>query len=249
MAGNVRLTTARRGVFTSHSRVVSAAARRAGMSLTRRRALRDRGRMTSCRRPGGRRCNWRRSSGCGPELCATVLQTARQDKAWDVVAVTERALGVAAMTLNEVDPAIEHLRSAVAAGQRSGSKPGRRRGTDESGFGAAVAGSPPPRRSARSRPRSVSSTGAVGPRERTCSTPRSCRSWGATPRRSTCCAARCRCSCRSGDAEWEVRVRLFNRSLMHVAGPLVRFAEADLVAALDLCVQHGLEFPAGPGRA
>ena len=40
--------------------------------------------------------------------------------------MAERALGVAAMTLNEVDQAIEHLRSAVGPASGAGSEPGRR---------------------------------------------------------------------------------------------------------------------------
>ena len=54
-------------------------------------------------------------------LCASLLERAHQERAWDAVAVAERARGVAAMTLNAIPEAVTHLRAAVAAGRRAGS--------------------------------------------------------------------------------------------------------------------------------
>ncbi len=49
---------------------------------------------------------------------------------------------------------------------------------------------------------------------------------------------------RSGDAEWEARA-LSNRSLMHVRARAFGAADADLVLARQLCLEHGLDLPAG----
>ena len=53
-------------------------------------------------------------------LSRSVLETAVPERAWEVVSTAERALGVAAMTLSEIDEAIVHLRAAVIAGRRAG---------------------------------------------------------------------------------------------------------------------------------
>jgi hypothetical protein len=57
-----------------------------------------------------------RDPSASQRLCASVLERAHRDKAWDAVAVAERAKGVAAMTLNATQEAVTHLREAVAAG-------------------------------------------------------------------------------------------------------------------------------------
>ena len=49
---------------------------------------------------------------------------------------------------------------------------------------------------------------------------------------------------RAGDAEWAAR-GLSNRSLIHVRRRAFGAAETDLLEARRLCVEHGLELPAG----
>src|SRR3954447_12886436 len=49
-----------------------------------------------------------------------VVEPARRIGAWSTVSLAERALGVAAMNLNEIDAAVAHLRAAVAAGGGGG---------------------------------------------------------------------------------------------------------------------------------
>ena len=41
-------------------------------------------------------------------MSGSVLETAVPQRAWEVVSTAERALGVAAMTLSEIDEAIAH---------------------------------------------------------------------------------------------------------------------------------------------
>ncbi len=57
-------------------------------------------------------------------LSETVLASARAERSWEAVCTAERALGVAAMTLSDIDEAIVHLRAAVLAGRRAGSRQG-----------------------------------------------------------------------------------------------------------------------------
>ena len=59
-------------------------------------------------------------------LGAEVVDRARASRAWDTVSAAERALGVAAMNLGELEVSVDHLRQAVSAARRAGS--GRRVG-------------------------------------------------------------------------------------------------------------------------
>ncbi|HEY4701838.1 MAG TPA: hypothetical protein VIH64_08110, partial [Streptosporangiaceae bacterium] len=54
-------------------------------------------------------------------LAGHVVNQARQDRDFASWAVAERALGVAALRLEDPDAALRHLRAAVRLGERSGS--------------------------------------------------------------------------------------------------------------------------------
>jgi tetratricopeptide (TPR) repeat protein len=179
------------------------------------------------------------------KICESVLELARRGRIWDVVSVTERALGVAAMTLYEVDDAIEHLRSAVAAGRRAGSRQvaGEARMSLASalllrGLSAqavrqieAAVGELTGLSAARAHVQHAAILQELG---------RDAEAFDELRRALPVLR-------RSGDAEWEVRV-YSNRSLMHVRARSFGAAEADLEAALRLCVAHRLDLPAGPAE-
>ena len=116
-------------------------------------------------------------------LSRSVLETAVPERAWEVVSTAERALGVAAMTLSEIDEAIVHLRAAVIAGRRAGCS--RRVGEARMSLASALVlrGQAGQLREIEAATRDLSGVEEHVP---TSSAPRSSRSWArtTTPSRS-----------------------------------------------------------------
>lgn len=173
-------------------------------------------------------------------MCASILSSARQVKAWDVVAGIERALGVAAMTLNEVDDAIRHLQAAVSAGERSGHRASA--GQARMSLASALTLRGRPHQAAEQIETAVSELSGVAGARAHVQHAAILQELG----RDAAALDEIRRALpvlrRSGDAEWEVRA-LSNRSLMQVSRRAFAAAENDLLAAQALCHTHGLQLP------
>lgn len=182
-----------------------------------------------------------RDPAAAQALAETVIEQARDCKAWEVIAVGERALGVAAMTLNHIDPAVSHLRTSVKAGQRSGQA--HVIGEARMSLASALALRGVPAQAARQiglAVRQLDGTAAARARvQRAAILQEAGRDAEALEdlRRAVPVLRRAR------DAEWLVRA-LTNRSLLHVGRRAFAAAEADLGEALALAHDHALGLPA-----
>jgi tetratricopeptide (TPR) repeat protein len=158
-----------------------------------------------------------------------------------VVAVAERALGVAAMTLNDVDEAIRHLRAAVAAAERS-----RHRsvtGEARMSLASALALRGRTNHASTQIETAVSELSGVARARAHVQHAAILQELGRDAAAFDELRRALPVLRRAGDAEWEIRA-LSNRSLMHVARRAFAAAERDLMAAKALCHTHGLELPA-----
>lgn len=173
-------------------------------------------------------------------MCQPVVAAARRSRAWEIVAVAERALGVAAMTLNDVDQAVLHLRAAVSAGQRTGDL--SLTGGSRMSLASALVLRGRPLQAAQQIERAVKELSGVAAARAHVQRAAILQELG----RDAVALDELRHALpvlrRAGDAQWEVRA-LSNRSLIHVRRRAFAAAEADLRAALVLCRDHGLELP------
>lgn len=175
-------------------------------------------------------------------LSGSVLETAVPQRAWEVVSTAERALGVAAMTLSEIDEAVGHLRAAVVAGRRAGCS--RRVGEARMSLASALVLRGLPGKAAREIEAATRDLSGVKAARAHVQRAAILQELGKDDDalhelRRVLPTLR-----RAGDAEWAAR-GLSNRSLIHVRRRAFGAAEADLLEARRLCVEHGLELPAG----
>ena len=172
----------------------------------------------------------------------SVLVPARRNRAWNIVCVAERALGVAAMTINDVDQAVSHLRLAVLAGQRA-------QLTDLSGqarmsLASALVLRGLPNEASRHIETAVSELSGVPAARAHVQHAAILQELGRDEEAFVELRHALPLLRQAGDAEWEVRA-LSNRSLMHVGRRSFGAAEADLLAARRICLENHLELPAG----
>jgi tetratricopeptide (TPR) repeat protein len=175
------------------------------------------------------------------DLGGSVLRPARRRGAWDVVSTGERAVGVAAMNLGDVDAAVTHLRAAVAAGQRAGSR--RHRGEARMSLASALVFRGHPGAAVHAIDAAIGDLqgpAAARARVQRAAILQELGRYDAAldELRRTLPVLR-----RAADAEWAVRA-LSNRSLIHAARRAFHAAEADLLDARGLCLEHDLELPA-----
>jgi tetratricopeptide (TPR) repeat protein len=177
-----------------------------------------------------------------PEAARTigtpVVEPARRIGAWSTVSLAERALGVAAMNLNEIDAAVAHLRAAVAAGVRAGSR--ARTGEARMSLASALVlrgqGGPATReidaavrdlegvQGARARAQRAAILQELGKEDA-----------ALEELRRTLPVLR-----QAGEIEWAARA-LSNRSLIHAGRRAFGAAEADLLDARRLCLDHDFD--------
>ena len=175
-------------------------------------------------------------------LSRSVLETAVPERAWEVVSTAERALGVAAMTLSEIDEAIVHLRAAVLAGRRA--RCSRRVGEARMSLASALVLRGQAGRAAReieAATRDLSGVEAARAHVQRAAILQELGKDNDALHELRRALPTLR---RAGDAEWAAR-GLSNRSLIHVRRRAFGAAEADLLEARGLCIEHGLELPAG----
>src|SRR3954463_266741 len=177
-----------------------------------------------------------------PETARTigtpVVEPARRIGAWSTVSLAERALGVAAMNLNEIDGAVAHLRAAVAAGVRARSR--ARTGEARMSLASALVlrgqGGPATReidaavrdlegvQGARARAQRAAILQELGKEDA-----------ALEELRRTLPVLR-----QAGEIEWAARA-LSNRSLIHAGRRAFGAAEADLLDARRLCLDHDFD--------
>jgi tetratricopeptide (TPR) repeat protein len=171
-------------------------------------------------------------------IASTVVDPARRSGAWDAVSVAERALGVAAMNLNEIDAAVVHLRAAVAAGRRAGAR--ARAGEARMSLASALVLRGEPAQASREIDAAVEDLEGV-------------QAWRARVQRAAILQELGRDDAaleelrrtlpalrQAGEAEWAARA-LSNRSLIHAGRRAFGAAEADLLDARRLCLDHDLD--------
>jgi tetratricopeptide (TPR) repeat protein len=169
---------------------------------------------------------------------ASILEPARRSGAWDVVSMAERAMGVAAMNLGEMEAALTHLRAAVAAGRRARSR--HRVAEARMSLAAAMVvrgqSSQALREMEAVLPDLEGSQAARARVQRAAVLQELGRDDAALEEvRRALPVLR-----QAGEVEWAARA-LSNRSLIHTSRRAFAAAEADLVEALRLCVEHDLD--------
>ncbi|MBM7805110.1 tetratricopeptide (TPR) repeat protein [Geodermatophilus bullaregiensis] len=174
-------------------------------------------------------------------LAVEVSERARARGDWPVVSTAERALGVAAMNLNDIDAALDHLRAAVMAGRRGRCR--SREGEARMSLASALVLSGRPTQAAREIEAALHDLEGVAAARAGVQRAAILQELG----RDDAALEQLRSSLpvlrRAGDVEWAVRA-LSNRSLIHTGRRSFGAAETDLRDALQLCVQHDLELPA-----
>ncbi|MGY1661961.1 CHAT domain-containing protein [Geodermatophilus sp. SYSU D00705] len=171
-------------------------------------------------------------------LGSSVVGPARELGAWSAVSIAERALGVAAMNLSEIDVAVIHLRAAVAAGRRAGSR--TRVGEARMSLASALTLRGQTGRASREIDAAVRDLdGVQGARARVqrAAILQELGRYDAAldELRRTLPVLR-----QAGEAQWAARA-LNNRSLIHLGRRAFGAAEADLLDARRLCQDHQLD--------
>jgi tetratricopeptide (TPR) repeat protein len=175
------------------------------------------------------------------ELALEVCRQARRLGNWPVVSVAERALGVAAMNLNDIDAAVDHLRAAVTAGRRGRSR--SREGEARMSLASALVLSGRPALAAREIEAAVHDLDGVAAARAGVQRAAILQELGRFDAALEQLRRALPVLRRAGDAEWAVR-GLSNRSLIHTDRRAFAAAEADLRDALQLCRQHDMGLPA-----
>ncbi|CCH87934.1 Conserved protein of unknown function, TPR repeats [Modestobacter italicus] len=168
----------------------------------------------------------------------SVLGPARRSGAWDVVSKVERALGVAAMNLSEIEAALTHLRAAVAAGRRAGSRSAV--GQARMSLAAALVLRGQSGRALREMEAALPDLEGVEAIRARVQAAAILQELGRDDAaldelRRVLPALR-----QAGEVEWAARA-LSNRSLIHTGRRAFAAAEADLLDARRLCLDHDLD--------
>lgn len=175
------------------------------------------------------------------DLCASLLERAHQERAWDAVAVAERARGVAAMTLNAIPEAVTHLRAAVAAGRRAGSSHLTGEARMSLAFALALRGSAG--QAIRQIDLAIDELDGVAAARAHVQRAAIFQQFGRDDEAFADLRGALPVLRRAADAEWQARA-YSNRSLMHLSRDAYAAAEADLATAFAICVDHGFDVTA-----
>jgi hypothetical protein len=154
--------------------------------------------------------------------------------------VAQRALGVAAMQLRDLDEAVTRLRESVAVARRAGAT--ALAGEARTSLASALA----LRGSAGSAFRQIAAAlrelhGVPAARARVQQSA-ILQELGRVDEALAAVRPALPVLRRAGDVQWEVRA-LNNRSLLHLERRAFAAAETDLLTAIDLCTRHGLDLP------
>ena len=174
-------------------------------------------------------------------LSRAVLDDARLAGRWDVVSTAERALGVAAMSVSELDLAVGSLRNAVRAGQRAGLS--RCTGEARMSLASALVLRGRPAQARREIEAAIGELDGLAGARAGVQRAAILQELGRDDEALEGVRRALPVLRRAGDVEWATRA-LSNRSLIHVARRSFAAAELDLREATRLCEEHDLELPA-----
>jgi hypothetical protein len=172
------------------------------------------------------------------ESAARVLAAARAARAWAAVSVVQRALGVAAMQLNELDTAIAELRRAVASGRRAGSSRCAAEARMSLASALELRGRPTP--AFRQINAALDDLDGLAAARALAQRSAMLQDLGRVDEALEDLRRALPALRRAGDAQWEASA-LSNRSLLYARRRAFADAEADLLAARELCARHELD--------
>ena len=174
------------------------------------------------------------------ELGAGVLDPARAARAWDTLSTAERALGVAAMNLGDLDASVAHLRRAVTSARQAGSR--RRLGEARMSLAAALVLHGLPSQASRAIRAARDDLAGVHAARAGVQHAAILQELGRYDEALRVLRQALPTLRAEGDTEWVARA-LSNRSLIHVERRAFRAARTDLEEARRWCDEHGLELP------
>ncbi|MEN3361725.1 MAG: hypothetical protein V7637_5707, partial [Mycobacteriales bacterium] len=170
-----------------------------------------------------------------------VLPAARLAGDWAAVSVAERAFGLAALHLNDLDLALTRLRASVLAGGRSGVA--RYAGEARMSLASALTLRGRPRQAFRELDAALRDLDGVAAARALTQRSAIQQELGRVDEALDDLRRALPVLHRARDAQWEARA-LSNRGLLQVRRHALGQAEADLLAALALCEQHGFALSA-----
>src|SRR5690349_6106663 len=173
-------------------------------------------------------------------LAVDAERAARAAGDWAAESVAKRAHGVAAMHLGDLDDAVVRLRESVAAGRRAGSS--RLVGEARMSLASALTLRRAPGPAFREIEAALRELDGVFAARAMVQRSAILQEMGRFDEALEAVRPALPLLRRFGDVQWETRA-LNNRSMLHRARRSFAAAEADLVAALALCVEHELDLP------
>ena len=173
-------------------------------------------------------------------LGAGVVDRARAVRAWDTVSAAERALGVAAMNLGELEASVDHLRRAVTAARRADS--GRRLGEARMSLASALVLRGLPGQASRTIRAARDDLVGLHAARAGVQHAAILQELGRYDQALRVLRQSLPTLRAEADAEWLARA-LSNRSLIHVERRAFRAARTDLEEARRWCDEHGLDLP------
>jgi tetratricopeptide (TPR) repeat protein len=174
------------------------------------------------------------------DLAVQAERTARTAGDWAAESMAKRAHGVAAMHLGDLDDAVVRLRESVAAGRRAGSS--RLVGEARMSLASALTLRRSPGPAFREIEAALRELDGVFAARAMVQRSAILQEMGRFDEALEAVRPALPLLRRFGDVQWETRA-LNNRSMLHRARRSFGAAEADLVAALALCVEHELDLP------
>ncbi|PWK45254.1 CHAT domain-containing protein [Actinoplanes xinjiangensis] len=154
--------------------------------------------------------------------------------------VAQRALGVAAMQLRDLDEAVTRLRASVAIARRAGAT--ALAGEARTSLASALALSGATGSAFRQIGTALRELHGVPAARARVQQSAILQELGRVDEALAAVRPALRVLRRAGDVQWEVRA-LNNRSLLHLERRAFAAAETDLLTAVDLCTRHGLDLP------
>jgi CHAT domain len=173
-------------------------------------------------------------------LAVAAEQATRMVGDWAANSIAKRAYGVAAMQLRDLDEAVTHLQGAVTAGRRAGSP--RLVGEARMSLASALTLRGATGRAIREIDAALRDLDGVAAARALVQRSAILQELGRIDEALETLPPALAVLRRFHDVQWEVRA-LNNRSILHIARRSFAAAEADLITALELCAEHGLELP------
>jgi tetratricopeptide (TPR) repeat protein len=173
-------------------------------------------------------------------LAIAAERTTRIAGDWASNSIAKRALGVAAMQLRDLDEAVTQLRAAVTAGRRAASP--RLVGEARMSLASALTLRGATGRAIREIDAALRDLDGVAAARALVQRSAILQELGRVDEALETLRPALGVLRRFHDVQWEVRA-LNNRSILHIARRSFAAAEADLMTALELCTEHGLELP------